>query len=186
MIDMKKFGFTLIETVIYIAIIAIILPALALFIVNIVSRQEQLAQRIQISQTTALLFDEFRYELQEARYVSITGSTFGVNPSSLRFTDRNGIVITIAVVNSTYTADGVSHTVKRLQLTQGAATSWMTGNEVTVDTFSVNYVRNGAGDLSAINIDLIVKPLVTTTTAQSAQTLTLSTSIWLNSYVQEN
>lgn len=183
---MQKSGFTLLETVIYIAIVAIILPALALFIINVVGRQEQLAERIQISQTTALVVDELRYEVQEAQYVSITGSTFGVNPSSLRFTDRNGVVNTVTAVNSTYTADGKSHTVKRLQLTQGAVTSFMTGNEVTVDTFTVNYVRNSAGDLSGLNIDLVVKPLATATTAQSALTLTLSTTIWLNSYVQEN
>lgn len=161
------------------------LPALAFFLLNVVGRQEQLAQRIQISQTTSSVFDELRYELQHAQSVSVTGSSFGTNPSSLRFIDRNGVVNIITSVSDTSTVDGVSRTVNRLRITQGVVTSFMTGNEVTVDTFTVNYVRNIEGDLTGLNIDVTIEPLVTMTTAQSVQSLTLSTTIWFNAYVQE-
>lgn len=177
---------TLIEAVIYIALIAIILPALGYFIVDAVRQQEHLSTRIHVAQTSSLILDEMRYELQYAQAITVTASTLAVNPSSLRFTDRNGVVNTITVANDTYSAEGQSRTIKRLRLTQGATTSWMTGNEITVDTFNVNIVRNSAADLTAININLKISPLVATTAAQLAESLDLTTSIFLNSYVQEN
>lgn len=178
-------AFTLIETLIYIAILALVLPAISLFMVNTISRQHQITARIDIEENSAMILDELRYELQHAQSIQISTSTFNTTSSVLRFTDRAGIATSILVVNDTYTGEGQSRIIRRLQSTRSGVTQWLTDNNVAISSFFINPVRDTSGDLTGINMSITLEPHVMTTSEQQAEALTLSTSVWLPTYVQE-
>lgn len=182
---MRIRGFTLIETLLYLALLAMVLPTVSLFIVHAARAQNTIAGRNAIEENATMVLEDMRYELQHAPSIQVSTSSFNTPTSRIRFIDRTGTANTIERTTDTYTANGESRIIYRVQNMRGTATEWLTSNTITVSSLVMNPVRDTSGDLTGINISVTVEPHVATTVAQQAQALTLSTSVWLPTYVQE-
>lgn len=178
-------GITLLETILFIALVAIILPALALFVINLIERQDRLSTQLLVRQSAALAFQEMQQEIQLAQAISLSTSTVSSDTSSLSYVDGSGVLRTIRYATDTFTASGTNRTIGRLQASSGGQDTWLTTSDLTVTVFRVDPVRNSEGVLTALNIALTLSPHVVENSSQTASVLVLDTTISLLPYATE-
>lgn len=171
---MNKKGFSLLETMLYIALLAIVLPGFVLFYVQISERQTAVDEVITTEQKASLTFSKFSYMLTGAQNINVTASTSGVNPSTLIFTNNAGEVVTIdrptELTSFTHRPD---KNIPRLRMQVGASpVEYLTDPEVEVTTWQVDLVRNGANELTGLNfsLELDVNPESSSSAHFEAQT----------------
>lgn len=148
-------GVTLLETMLYIGIIAIVLPAFTLFILHIWEEQIGFDARMRLEQTASIIFLEATQEITEADAIQISTSTLGTDASIFRFTDKDGENVVIDSTSTVISFSGVNQTVHRLRMQQGAeAAVWLTDPEQDVTQWRVEAVRNTTNTLTGIRISL--------------------------------
>lgn len=182
---MRRHGFTLIEMILYIGIIAILVPGIGLFTTYTTQRQQNNAQHLSIQATAESMFGWMRYELQHATAIIPSQSVFNTTTSSLRFIDRGGVTTTVTTAPDTYTAEGQQRTISRVRKTHASTNEWLTGNDITVSAFTMNPIRTTTGTLVGITLEISIAPHVLNSGAATSQVFTTRTSIWLPAYVQE-
>lgn len=148
-------GITLLETMLYIAIVAIVMPAFILFITQIWQQESGHKFEIRIEQSTSLLFLELSHAITESDAIMTSTSTLGTNPSILRFKDANGTIVTLDRVTTTVAYASGDQTINRLRLTRGSeAAIWLTEPEVDVSIWRVDPVRNSTNVLTGVRMNL--------------------------------
>jgi hypothetical protein len=153
-------GVTLLETMLYIGMIGIILPAFTLFVLYVWQDQIGFEAKTRLDQTTSLIFLEMAQEIPEAQDILISTSTLGTDTSALRFTDENGSAVVIELVSTSITFGQTNHTIRRLRMTRGALeATWLTEPEHDVLQWRIDAVRNSVGTLTGLQMQLSVELL---------------------------
>ena len=144
-------GITLLETLIYIALLILILPPLVSSLIRVTREVSLLDVRSRINTTSALLASEFTSELIQATQVRVTQSTVGSSPGVLVFYDSTGQSVTIDRVSQSISFPGGNQTVRRLRMTRGASPAiYLTDPDIDVQAWQVDLVRNSTSVLTGL------------------------------------
>ena len=148
-------GLTFIETVLYIGLIAIILPTMFLSLVYTTRIISLLDVRHEIALSSTTILSLFTKEVSEAQHIRTSLSTFGSNPSTFVYVDSLGVLVTIDRPTVSVTLPGGNQTVRRLRMQRGASASfYLTDPDVDVVSFQADPVRNSSGVLTGLRIHL--------------------------------
>ncbi|NQV90418.1 hypothetical protein HQ487_03355 [Candidatus Uhrbacteria bacterium] len=156
---MNRKGFSLIETVLYIGLLAILLPSFVMVTLGFVQKSEVVDPKIRMEEKVAVIFSQLQYELTGAESIDLTGSSLGIDDSSFVFVDREGVTVTVE-----RTADAVSFLegdqfVNRLTWGTVAGSEWMTDADMDAEVWNVAIVRDGGGVLTGVNVLLTLRGL---------------------------
>ncbi len=140
-------GFTLIEVIITLAIMAIILPATTLFLLQLLQSQGSVQGEVEMEQTSSLLFSELKSEILEASSVTITASTLNSDVGELVFVDNSGATVTIDLVTI--------GPVRRLRFQRGADPAvYVTPADIDVIVWRIEAVRRDSDErLTGLQFD---------------------------------
>lgn len=140
-------GITLIETLLYIALFAIILTSSVGLFVQLMQGQQNTRVRGQMEQSAGLLLSHLHTSLAEASAVNTVASTFAANNGILVYADAGGNTITLDRPSVSLTLGGTAYTVRRLRLQVGAQpVEWITPPLLDVERFRVDEVLDGTGN----------------------------------------
>jgi len=105
---MKSRGYTLIEMVIYISLLAILVIAVVFVLLGIVRSYDRLNTELELQSNLASSLEAISREIQQSDLVNETSSTFDANPGVL-YLDNGGIVSEIELSGGdiTLTRDSV-------------------------------------------------------------------------------
>ena len=181
---MKRAGFSLVETVVYIGLLAMVMTGTVLFSIGLVQKMRIIDPRVRMEEKAALIMQELQHELSGAQSVDVTSSTLGSNPSVLEFTNVDGEVMIFDGANQTVTFVGGDQSVSRMRLQVDAVASWMTDKDLNVETFQVDAVRDGSNTLTGLRITLTLEAL-NAQGAQEGEGFTSSSTIMLNPQTSE-
>lgn len=180
-------GMTLIETVIYIGILAIVLPSLIILLISVTQKVTRADARIRIAQTIAALQTQLNHELLEALSINMSTSILGINPSTLRFTSQSGEIITLDRQATTVTFGDTQQTINRLRWQRGVnASLWLTDPNLHVFLFSVDPIRDGTNTLRGLRINIGIELINTSVTQERSATWSSSTTTSLSPSTTEN
>ncbi len=147
----QKRGVTLLETLIYIALLVVILPPLVMSLIRVTREVGLLDIRSRINTTSSLVISELTLGVTEASQVKVSLSTFGSSPSTLVFLDAVGQTVTIDRPTLTVTLPGGDQTIHRLRMTRGTAPAFfLTDPDLDVLSWQVDPVRNSASVLTGL------------------------------------
>lgn len=170
----------------YIAILAIVLPAFTIFISHIWQQESGRNAQVRLEQTASLLFLELSHSLTEADAILTNTSTLGTDASIFSFKDANGTTVTIDLVPTTVAYASGDQTVNRLRLTRGSeAAVWLTEPEHNVATWRVDAVRNDAAVLTGVNIGFSIQSLNNTNNPYREAAFTATTTFALSPHALE-
>lgn len=146
-------GITILETVIYIALFAIIIPAATVFFLQFGQSGNLFARRAQMEQTSGMLLSHLNTELASANAWNLSSSTLGSPNGTLVYTNADGESVTIDRPTDMVNFDGTPQQVGRLRATVGANPSeWITPPEVNVAAFQFSEVENALGATTGLNL----------------------------------
>ncbi|MBT6254317.1 hypothetical protein HOI83_03760 [Candidatus Uhrbacteria bacterium] len=172
---MKQNGFSLLELVLYVAVVIIVLAGLTTFLLNTMRVQSGLAPGLRLKETATVTMLLMSHNITGANNINVTASTLGSNPSTLILEDGNGDAVQIRSVQDAVDFGGTVTYVDRLQLTKGAeAPAWITDANLNVDTWQIDTVDDSGGILTGLKIDYVIS---TIDSAVSDRTFTGSTTI---------
>lgn len=148
-------GVTLLETVIYIGLLAITLPYMTSFLLRTQSEHEVFQARTRIEETAGVLLSELSYTISKADAISTSTSTFNSSTSVLNFLDNNGTLITIDCPTTTVAFPSGSQEVRRLRYQSGNdAAVFLTADDINVVAWNVAAVRDTTNTLTGIRVSL--------------------------------
>ncbi len=152
-------GFSLIETIFYIAILGIILPSATVFSISLSDQFQLVDPRIRMEQKAGMINNWFTYEMTAADSINITASTLGETESELVFVDDESQTLTISVIETLEQFPTGEQTVHRLQLNDGSGAYFLTDADMNVTRWQIDPVRDSTYDLTGINIALQIEML---------------------------
>ncbi len=148
-------GLSLLEAVIYIGLVALILPVMVVFILQVQMQHVALDARTRLEQTAALTFHELQTDITSANTITTSTSTLSTNPSVLHFTNSTGSAVTIDCPSVSTVFAGGSQNVHRLRMQVGAAAAvYLTDYDVDVTTWQVETIKNSANVLTGLRFSL--------------------------------
>ncbi|NQV89281.1 MAG: hypothetical protein HQ488_03095 [Parcubacteria group bacterium] len=147
-------GFSLLETVIYIGLLSLLLSSTVVFSLGLLQKVDVIDSRVRMEEKAALVLNELSNEITQAQSINITGSTLGVDGSSLVFVDATGVSVTIDRTTDSVDFPGGAQTVNRLRIQRGVTADWLTDGDISVESWNVQAVRNSASTLTGLNIEL--------------------------------
>lgn len=180
-------GTSLIETVIYIGLIVITLPAFVIFILHTQSQYVLFDARTRMEQTAALTFSELQTTFTAADAITTSTSTLGVNPSVLRFQNASGNTVVIdAPTVATAFPSGMQN-VRRLRMQVGASPAvYLTDGDIDVTEWQVSAVRNSVGTLTGVRVNIDFAMLGATNGVYRGSTFSADTTFGLSPHAIEN
>jgi prepilin-type N-terminal cleavage/methylation domain-containing protein len=122
-----KRGFSLMEMLIYIAILVLIMVVVINILFNIISSQKKFKTAKNVENSAAYTLERINREIRDAQSIDTLGSVFGSNPGSLKLigTDVNGNSKTVEFFVSSSTVhikeNGID--LGRLSQTEGRVTN---------------------------------------------------------------
>ena len=182
---MSKRGFSLIETVLYIGLLAILVPSFILITLGYLEKSETVDPRIRMEEKAAMILSEFQQELTQATSVDVTNSSFGSDSSSFVFIDSDGVSVTVERVNDTVTFVGGDQQVSRLQRQTLVSTDWITDRDMEVEVWNVDVVRNDEGVLTGVNVGISLRMLNPDGSPYRSFDFTTDTTISLQPFTTE-
>lgn len=156
---MKRCGFSLIETVLYIGLLALILPSFVLFTLGFLQKNNDVDMRIRMEQKASLLLWELEEELTSATTLNITASLLERENSSLIFLDASGNPVTLDRPSVAVMFPGGEKTVQRLRMTRNTESEWITDADMSVENWFLEPVRNSSGILTGLRVSLTLQTL---------------------------
>ena len=148
-------GITILETVLYIGLFAVIIPAATVFFLQFAQTNDLSARRAQMEQAAGMTISHMNTELARANAWNITGSTLGSVNSVFVYTNHVGESVTIERALDTVDFDGTPQTVGRLRTLVGAdPAEWITPPQINVVVFQLDEVENSLGATAGLNIAL--------------------------------
>jgi hypothetical protein len=180
-------GVSFLETVLYIALLAIILPAMVVFLLQIEIEHVTFDARTRMEQTAALSFSELQTTLTAAKAITTSTSTLGVNPSVLRFQDASGTTITIDCPSVSVTLPGGTQSVRRLRIQTGNSPAvYLTDSDIDVSNWQVTAVNNSKGLLTGLRFNVSLIMLGVTQGVYRGANFTSDTTISLSPHTIAN
>ncbi len=171
-----RHGFTLIELVLYMALIAILIPSVVLVLLTVNKNQQHVYLRTEIQNTAAIILSEIEHEIMHASKINISSSTLDSDQSVLEYVDSGNILHRFQYATDTVEFSSTQYNIGRLQFYDGGY-SWLTSENIIVSVFRIESVRNSDSLLTGLNIHLTLTPLTTETSMDQANILELRTSI---------
>lgn len=151
----KQKGITLVETLVYIALLALILPPLVISLIRVTRQVSLLDIRNRINTTTTLVSSELTKDLTEATQIRVSQSTLGSSPSTFVFLDSTGQVVTIDRPSVVVSYSGGNQITHRLRMTKGSSPSiYLTDPDLDVVSWQVDTVNNSSSVLTGIRFHL--------------------------------
>lgn len=183
---MQTRGFSLMETVVYIGLLAIVLSVFALTLLRLTEQYHAIDPGIRMEQRAAILFYQLQYEITQADSVDVTNSVLSSHPGKLVFQNREGESVTIEVVSDTVDFEGTEQTVQRLRYQVGMSESvWITDPDMQVSEWIIEAVRNSSSSsLTGLNFFLTIE-MLDAFGAYRSTTLQQETSISLQPQTSE-
>jgi hypothetical protein len=155
MTDTSQHGVSLLETVLYVGLLAIILPLVVMFAIGLAQQYNTIDPRTRMEQKSGLIFDQLAHDITSAQTIDVTASDLGVDDSRLVFIDDAGetVVIDRPTVNVDFGKN--SEQVRRLRMQRGGASPvWVTDKDIDVSSWRVEAARDSNGDLTGLNVHL--------------------------------
>lgn len=146
-------GVTLLETILYIAMLAIIFPPTVAALLRLSQETSLFDVQHRMDAQAGTVLSQLTVDLTQALSVSTSQSTLGADPSSLRFVDANGLTVIVDRPTTTVTLPGGNQTVRRLRMQRGStAPFWLTDPDIDVSSFTVQTVRNATNVLTGLRV----------------------------------
>lgn len=179
----NKQGITLLETIIYIGLLAIILPLSVTFLINIRNIQQRNINEWRVEDTSSLLLSELKIELSEATAIDISNSSLDSEFSSLVYQDRNNDTFTLQVENDSFLIHNETHDINRLRKV-GDSSQWLTPDQINITRWGIEPIRDEyRGTLTGLRLMIEISPYNQAT--QQDDPTPLITTIYLTPAVQE-
>ena len=178
-------GFSLLETVLYMGLLAIILPPMMLFTLGFLQKSSDIDMRIRMEQKAALLLWELQKELTSSRSINVTDSVLGTENSSLVYLDTNALSVTIDRPSVSVPFKGGEKLVKRLRRRQNTETQWMSDADMSVENWFVTAVRDSGGALTGLRFTLTLQTLNEDGNVVGDEAFTSTTTIHLQPQTTE-
>lgn len=179
-------GITLLETIMYIGIVGIVLPAFTLLVLHVWDEQIGFDARMRLEQTTSLVFLEATSSITESDAILISTSTLGTDTSILRFQDANGATVMIDLVSTTVSFAGTNQNVRRLRMQKGGASpTWLTEPEHDITQWRVDSVRDTNNVLTGLRISINAELINKTGNVYRNATFTANTTVALSPHTTE-
>lgn len=148
-------GITLLETLIYIALLLIIVPPLVISLIHVTRQVSLLDIRNRINTTSTLVASQITSDITQATQIRSSLSTLGSSPGVLVFLDATGQSVTIDRPTMIVTLPGGDQTVHRLRMTRGALPAfYLTDPDLDVSSWQVDLVRDSASVLTGLRFHL--------------------------------
>ena len=148
-------GITLLETILYIALLAIIFPPTVSALLRLSQETSLFDVQHRMDAQAGTILSQLTLDLTQATSVSTSQSTLGADPSLLRFVDATGLTVIVDRPTTEVTLNGGIQTIRRLRMQRGnTAAFWLTDPDIDVSSFAVQAVRNATGVLSGLRIHL--------------------------------
>lgn len=146
-------GVTFLETILYIALLAILFPPTVAVLVRLSREISLFDTRHRIDTQAEMIRTQLTYEFAKATSVSTSVSALGVDPTTIRFTDNASNVVIIDRVTFIVNLSGGSQTVHRLRMQRGSnAAVWLTDPDIDVVSWILQAVRNNANVLVGVRM----------------------------------
>ncbi|KKW30498.1 MAG: hypothetical protein UY72_C0011G0010 [Candidatus Uhrbacteria bacterium GW2011_GWD2_52_7] len=179
-------GVTLLETVIYIGLLAITLPYMTSFLLKTQSEHQVFQARTQMEETAGILLSQLSYDISGADDISTSTSTLGTDDSALKFHDDFGTLITIDRPTVAVNFESGSQNVRRLRYQHGNDPAvYITGDAIDVTQWRVVAVRDSTNTLTGVHISLNLAMLNPGTPYRNAAFLA-DTTLSLQPHTVEN
>lgn len=182
---MNRKGFSLIETVLYIGLLAILLPSLVTVTLGFVQKSDAVDPVLRMESKAALIISELQHELTRAQSIDVTGSVLGTDDSTLVFVDEDGESITLHRDADTVSFVGGDQQVERLVWQTTSSSQWVTDADMEVQMWNVAMVRDGDGLLTGVNVLLTLRVLNTDNSPFRELAFTTQTTIFVRPYTTE-
>lgn len=135
-------GFTLIETIIYVAIIGGVLVALTSFILSISGSRNKSYAEQEINANARMAFSVLTHKIKSASAINVASSTFGAHPG----------VLSLAMTSSTLNPTVFALSGGRLSIAEGvSAPQFITDQRITITNL---VFTNLSGDGSRGNVGI--------------------------------
>lgn len=155
MILKSQKGITLLETLIYIALLIVILPPLVLSLIQVTRQVSLLDVRNRLNTTSAIIASQLTSDVTQATQIRVSQSTLGSSPSTLVFFDATGQTITVDRPTIVVSLPGGNQTVHRLRMTRGVTPLfYLSDPDLDVLAWQVDLVRNSASVLTGLRFHL--------------------------------
>lgn len=182
---MMRSGFSLIETVLYIGLLAILVPSFVMVTLGYVQKSETVDPRIRMEGKASVILSELQNELTTAQSVDVTNSSLATDDSSFIFVDGNGVSVTVSRLTDIVSFIGGDQEVDRLAWQTTTGTQWLTDSDMDVTIWNVRAVRDGNGVLTGVNVVLTVRVLNTDASPFRDITVTVDTTWHMQPYINE-
>ena len=150
-----RHGITLLETVLYIGLFAVILLSATTFFLEFGQSRELFARRAQMEQSSGVILAYLNTELTGADAWNVSASTLGSVNGSLVYTNDDGVSVTIDRPTEVVTFDGTPQSVNRLRVTVSEQPAeWVTPPDINVVAFELSEVTDGLGATTGLNLTL--------------------------------
>lgn len=154
----KRQGFSLLETVIYIGLLAIVLPVFVGFLIGVLGKYDSLDSRIRMEQRASLILSQLSYEITSAKSINITNSTLASDNSSIVFVDDNSETVTIDYTEEVIDFSGTPQTIGRIRLVRGVDEPvWLTDEDIDVTSWNIDVARDSSLNLTGLSFGLTIK-----------------------------
>lgn len=182
---MRLRGFSLIETILYIGLLAVLMPTFVIVTLGYIQKSDMVNPRIRMEEKAATLFSELHSQLTQAQSIVVTASSLGSDDSSFVFVDANGTTVTMSRVTGTITFVGGDQDVERLAWTTASGSEWITDADMSVDAWNVSVVRDADGTLTGVNFLITVSVLNPDGSPFRDISLSSDTTVQLQPYIVE-
>lgn len=145
-------GFTLIELVIYIALIGVMVAVVAESFMVVIKLNSRIVSISEMNSNASAAMERIIYEIQNAKYVYTPTSDFTVTSPQLSLATAQGAS---AEEGMTYIDFYLENNTIFLK-TEGASSVALTTPAMSVENMQFSYFKNG--DTESIKIDFIVRP----------------------------
>ena len=150
----KKQGFTLVEMIVYTAILVVILLLIVSFIVSFGRAYNVLRTTIHINNSATISFERMIREIRQANDVDTAASTLGTHPGKLVLkTTEEGTPVTLE-----FYINGGALTVRKDGVDEGT----LTRTDVTIQNLVFQSVSNGTSE--AVKVEMTLESVVANTT----------------------
>lgn len=180
-------GLSLVGVIVYMALLAIILPALVLFFLNTTSNYSKLDVKSRITNSTSVILSTVQYQFKNAISFNTTDSLLGVENSKLVFQNKNGDNLILESVTTTAFFVENGQIIKRLRLVDETAstTEWITDPDLNVDLWRVYAIRNSSSTLTGLEIELKIEGASVSESGFNSNSFDVLTTINFDSNVLE-
>lgn len=180
-------GFSLLETVIYVALLAIVLPMTMMFFLRTWAHVDRLDPRLEIEQTAGSLFSLLSFEVSSAQQIHSGSSRFADDAGKIELVDDEAQVLTIESVQDTIDFSGTLQNVQRVRLVRGAgAPVWLTDRKIDVERFRFDPIRDSGGLLTGLRLDVSFTQINKDADAFRKSSFEQTTALWLSPHTIEN